>query len=299
MQHWEEGGDRLRNARGMFPDLAARLDAALARHGRGSDPDPADGGTPDRGTDDIDAWLDAGASRLRASEFQATGFAEIADDVARSSMEASFVAARAVAGWAGIAVPEPEAFAAAGVDLVRLGERIAQEPALVAVPAPYGLGRTAWSALFADAARRFPDVFRGAAGLVLSHEAEREFALLDQPPREAEVRVGGAADERGSREPVWTLRLVPASDAPPLLGLGFAHGPHVSLPEMFMLQLGRLAAGEREPLDANSFTWLANALGEGRLGARHIFDDSEGVVRVSTRGVFNQGPHMGARQPYC
>ncbi|UBH05984.1 hypothetical protein K8P10_001495 [Leucobacter sp. Psy1] len=298
MQDWEYDADRLRSARGMFPDLAARLDAALARYGRSSSAGSSQERGPGTGSaDDLDAWLDAGAARLRSGEFAAAGFSEIVDSDARTRAERDFAAARTVAGWAGIELPEPEAFAAAGIDLVRLGERLAADPDLVAVPAPFGLGREAWDELFVRAAERFPTVLTGQRGLALSQEAEREFTLLDQPAAEAVIRVGGGVDERGTRTPSWTLRLIPASPAPPLLGLGFAHGPHVTLPEMLMLQLSRLADGESDPLDSNSFTWLAHPLGDGKLGARHIFDDAEGVVRVSTRGVFNQGPHMGARQP--
>ena len=62
----------------------------------------------------------------------------------------------------------------------------------------------------------------------------------------------------------WTLRLVPADDGPPLLGLSFAQGPHVTLPEMLMLQLSRVSAGE-PPVDATSFTWLAGPIAQGRL----------------------------------
>lgn len=285
MQDFDDDSDRVRAARSLFPDLAARLDRALERHRADAPDDDA------ARLDEADRWLDAEAARVREGELRVTAFGAVTDVEARGRMESAFRAAGVVADWAGVALPEPEAFAAAGVDLARFGSILSEDPGLAAVPAPYGLGYAAWAEVFRTAAVRFDDVLTGDAGLALSAEVEREFEVLDRVPDDALPRVT-TGDSLA-----WTLRLVPATPAPPLLGLGYAHGPHVSLPEMLMLQLTRLENGSRELLDANSFTWLANALGEGRLGARHIFDDSEGVVRISSRGVFNQGPHMGARQP--
>jgi len=65
-----------------------------------------------------------------------------------------------------------------------------------------------------------------------------------------------------------------------------------------MLQLTRAAAGEA-PLDGGaggaSFTWLAGELAGGGLAARHVWDASEGAIRVSSREIGSQGPHLGAR----
>ncbi|MBL3686932.1 hypothetical protein D3248_08205 [Leucobacter zeae] len=159
----------------------------------------------------------------------------------------------------------------------------------------------------------------GGSPLVLASEAERGFAQLDAVPvsggRAAavvsmgwEASAGSGAAPRtipgidagsGSaerRRPRWTLRLVPAGQRPQTLGLGFAHGEHVSLPEMLMLQLMNLASGE-ELVDSESFTWLAGPVADGRMAARHVYDAGERVIRITCREVGSQGPHMGTRPP--
>jgi hypothetical protein len=287
----EDAGARL--ARVLFPELAADLDAALAGGGGGAE-------------QDFDEWLDGRAEAVR-TELGGAAFGDVGDGGARERFERAFAAARTVAGWVGLRVPEPEAFASAGVDFARLGAALAADPTLAPVVAPYGLGPDGWRELFGRAAReeRSPLAAPGAAGgaaggaapdahpLVLAREAEREFALLDAVPDRSVAVLPGAARSDAVR---WTLRLVPAGLAPAVLGLSFEHGPHASLPEMLMLQLIRVVCGE--PLvDARSFTWLAGALADGRLAARHVYDSDERVVRINCREVGNQGPHLGARPP--
>ncbi|QBE47450.1 hypothetical protein [Leucobacter triazinivorans] len=293
-------GSGARLARVLFPDLAADLDSALAGSGAGAD-------------QGFDAWLDGRTEVVRA-ELGGAAFGAVDDAASRERFERAFAAARTVAGWVGLRVPEPEAFASAGVDFARLGAALAADPTLTPVAAPYGLGADGWRSLFARAAseERSPLGPLGSPGggggatadargdgapvaqpLVLASEAEREFSLLDiVPDRSAPAPHG---PERASSVR-WTLRLVPAGLAPAVLGLSFEHGPHASLPEMLMLQLTRVVAGD--PLvDARSFTWLAGALADGRLAARHVYDSAERVVRINCREVGHQGPHLGARPP--
>ncbi|QIM18527.1 hypothetical protein G7066_07675 [Leucobacter coleopterorum] len=160
--------------------------------------------------------------------------------------------------------------------------------------APYGLGAERWRELFRGATAQQGSPLSGDEPLLLAAEAVDGFTILDSVPDVTSPRVEVARPEGASV--TWTLRLVPSSAKPPLLGLGFAHGPHVSLPEILMLQLMRIVSGER-PVDTESFTWLAGALADGRLAARHVFDESEAVIRISCREIGNQGPHLGARPP--
>lgn len=290
-------GSGARLARVLFSDLAADLDAALAGSGGGAD-------------QGFDAWLDGRTEAVRA-ELGGAAFGAVDDAASRERFERAFAAARTVAGWVGLRVPEPEAFASAGVDFARLGAALAADPTLTPVAAPYGLGADGWRSLFARAAseERSPlgppgggegatahvreDGAAAAQPLVLASEAEREFSLLDTVPDRSAPALHGAERASSVR---WTLRLVPAGLAPAVLGLSFEHGPHASLPEMLMLQLTRVVA--RDPLvDARSFTWLAGALADGRLAARHVYDSAGRVVRINCREVGNQGPHLGARPP--
>ncbi|GAB2553977.1 hypothetical protein [Leucobacter ruminantium] len=261
--------ERVRLARALFPDLAAELDGALARHG-GDD------------TASFDDWLDGAATEMLGG----IGFDEVADPAISARFEAAFAAARAAADRLGAPLPEPEAFTAAGVPFERLASAMAADPELLPVPAPHGLGSERWRRAFAHG-----DV----DGLVLATEALREFDALDAldatPTGEA---APPAVEAPGGVR--WTLRLVPAGHRPARLGLGFSHGPHPTLPEMLMLQLMRVMSGE-PPVDAESFTWLSGSLADGRLAARHVYDASDGVVRISCREVGSQGPHLGARPP--
>ena len=280
----------------LFPELASTLDAAHERHRAESPVNEITG-------EDFDTWLDREADQLRAGALGQAPFAGLPDEVA-AIFDRAFRAARSAGERLGIQVPEPESFAAAGVDLARLGARLLADPDLLPVPTPYGLGADAWRAAFrleAESGSRSLTVSpERPESLLIAAEAVTEFRLLDaleDTGLPIVVETGQATVTAGSSAPIsWSLRLVPAGAKPSVLGLGFSHGPHVTLPEILMIQLMRSLLGE--PLiDASSFTWLAGALNDGRLAARHVFDESEGVIRVNCREVGNQGPHLGARPP--
>ncbi|WP_241488124.1 hypothetical protein [Leucobacter japonicus] len=295
-----DGGAGVPLARLLFPELATQLDSALAVHGTRDAAAVAAAAA--------DTELDRAASQLLPH----AAFADVAGAAATAFAERSFAAARTAAGWLGVSLPEPEAFAAAGVDLAEIARVLPHDDEAragrgtrgagreggaatgeyLAVPAPHGLGRDRWIAGFTRAAesgagQAYAESAEGAP-LVLGPEAEREFPLLNAAP-EGSPAVPGA-------DAVWTLRAVPSGARPPVLGLGFDHGPHATLPEMLMLQLMRAAAGE-PPVDSASFTWLAGPLSEGRLAARHVYDASERAIRITCREIGNQGPHLGARTP--
>lgn len=282
--------EQLRLVRSLFPALALSLDDALLSHG-----DTADGAGRTQGN--FDAWLDDEAARLRSGALRFAPFSGL-DTGTAELFERAFTAAHVAAQHLGVAVPEPETFAAAGTDFAHLGERLRADPSLLPVPAPYGLGAARWQDAFRREANTPQSPFTTSSdqpeALVFATEAVSQFAQLDA--RDGE---GAPTVVTGDRYPTpitWTLRLIPAGEKPALLGLGFGHGPHVTLPEILMVQLMRRADG-LAPIDSTSFTWLAGSLADGRLAARHVFDEREGVIRVSCREIGNQGPHLGARPP--
>ena len=272
-------GNEARLARLLFPDLADELDRAHAEGSR------AAGGTaPASGAE---AMLDAAALAARQGDLGQAAFSSI-DGLEAVRFTRGFELAREVAGWRDLRVPEPEEFWAAGADHAALARALMADASLAVVPTIYGLGSDGWVALFRAAARQPSSPLSLAAPLILAPEVTAEFELLDAVPR------GVAAVQGG--EVSWTLRLVPATPKPPLVGLSHSHGPHPALPEILMLQLMHVAA--REPLlDGSSFTWVHGTLSGGRFAARELFDTSERSVRVNTREVGNQGPHLGARPP--
>lgn len=292
-------GNEARLARLLFPDLADELDRAYAEGRR------AAGGTaPARGAE---AMLDAAALAARQGDLGQAAFAGI-DGLEAARFTRGFELAGAVAGWRDLRVPEPEEFWAAGADHAALARALMADASLVVVPTVYGLGHDGWVALFRAAARQPGSPLSLAAPLILAPEVTAEFDLLDAVPRGvAAVQVGGGkaggVQAGGVRAGgvraggvSWTLRLVPATPKPPLVGLSHSHGPHPTLPEILMLQLMHVAAGE-PLLDGSSFTWVHGTLSGGRFAARELFDTSERSVRVNTREVGNQGPHLGARPP--
>lgn len=263
--------------RHLFPDLAHRLDHALESSGA------------------VD-----GAAAFEASLGQAVGdfqqrhaalaWHDVTDESARSAVLASFEAVQAVLRGSELELPAPETFVSI-VDLARFPARY--QPGYTVVPAPHGLGLEGWQRLFQLAAARHPHRLDGREPLIVASEAVREFALLESQHTGPAVTGIYAGHSSGVR---WTLRLVPSGPAPAVLGLNYEHGPHVSLPEMLMLQLMHIGSGA-EPLDQASFTWIAGDLSGGKLAARHVYDAADLAVRVSCREVGNQGPHLGSRAP--
>lgn len=278
--------EQLKLVRSLFPDLAETLDSAHAKHG------PAEAHHADSAAG-FDAWLDQEAERLRGGSLASAPFAMLPTHEA-SRFERAFAATRTVSQRIGLVPPEPEAFAEAGCELTVLAQHLAHDPSLLPVPAPYGLGAERWCALFRSFTADVGSPFLKPEPLHLATEVLDGFATLDDAP---DVSIPSVSiDQPGHRSIRWTLRLIPAGPKPSLLGLSYAHGPHVTLPEMLMLQLMHVAEGEA-PVDRQSFTWLAGSLADGKLAARHVFDEQEGVIRLNCREFGNQGPHLGARPP--
>lgn len=229
------------------------------------------------------------------------GLTDIRDGRVRTAFERSIRAAREVFDTIGVDAPELTSWTAARVDLERLARAAAEDPSLTLVPAPHGLGPHAWKQLFARAVdwERSP---LQQPGLILAREIEEEFPVLDRVFDASLPRVRTETGEPGAsgRRLEWTLRLIPADARPALVGYNHTHATHPSLPEMLSLQLQRIRSG-RAPVDEHSFTWIAGHVSgshvSGSLAPRHVFDATEGVVRVSCRAPANQGPHLGARPP--
>lgn len=260
-------------ARRLFGELARPIDDALDRA-------VAETAPAGESFEDV---VDAHVAEFREQHSQ-IAWSDAGEAAAGAVLAAYNQVAAAVAG-SSVTLPAAERFIEV-VDLGRLAARLEAHPDAHIVFAPFGLGEAGWRELYAAAAQRHSEHLASGEPLVIASEATREFALLDLAPPHAII-------DGGLR---WSMRLVPASPAPATLGLSFEHGPHVTLPEMLMLQLMRLAAGAA-PLDQASFTWLEGGLALGKLGARHVYDAADRAVRVSCREVGNQGPHLGARPP--
>lgn len=279
----------LRLVRSLFPELASHIDSAYeaAVEDTGQNAHSVEAS--------FDSWLDGEVETLRRSDFGEASFGSVSQGDARSRLAQAFSAARQAAHLLRVAVPLPEAFAAAGADFAQLAASLEADSSLTPVPAPYGLGAARWKEAFnrtnIQAEKPETIVAGKVTELYLATEVEREFSILDSAPDATSEHT--LVDDRHVH---WTLRLIPAADQPAVLGFAFAHGPHVTLPEMLMLQLMRVADG-LDPVDAGTFTWIDGALADGRLAARHVYDVNERAIRLSSREPGNQGPHMGARPP--
>lgn len=263
--------DELRLHRLLFPEEAERVVAGEQVSARV------------RAEAELDAAADALLGEGGALHTMGLAMLDAHPDGARATelFAAAFADARAL--WPALTVPTPEDFTEAGAQFVTLADALSQDDTLTPVLAPHGLGPEEWEAVFARTAE--------APTLVLSADVRDAFVLLDRVLDRAAHPVFGEGGEV-----VWTLALIPAGDAPQVLGLNHARGPHPSIAEMLTLQLRRVLAGEA-PVDGHSFTWIDGRFGDDKLAARHVFDGAEGSVRVSSRSAAQQGPHQGARPP--
>lgn len=278
-------GDRFestRFARLLFGELADEVDRAFE----------ANRGVASTATARANSLIEAGARDARAGALGRAAFQGMSERESERLSE-SFAVATEVCDRVGIAVPAPEAFWAAGVDGSALARALLTDPTLVAVPAPHGLGLSRWTALFRAEARQSGSRLSLSAPLAVAPEVVSAFSSFDEVPQGVpSVQVSSRADT----DVRWTLRVISAAPSPPRTGMNHAIGPHPTVAEMFMLQLMLLAQG-LPPVDERSFTWLHGTIEGGRFAARSLFDAHERSIRVHTREVGNQGPHLGARPP--
>ncbi|GAA1322712.1 hypothetical protein GCM10020360_28960 [Nonlabens tegetincola] len=191
--------------------------------------------------------------------------------------------ARAIGSALSAPVPALEEFFARGA---AEGPGSAPASELVPILAPHGLGLRAWQRAAAHTAL--------LPAIACATELRRWLPALDRAPA-ASV---GAVRARAARGPVtWTLRWISAAATPG--GLGEPLTPEVaaaapSLPEMLALQASLRFAGL--PLvDEHSFTWLAGALPDPALAARHTYDAATDAIRLSARVRADRGAHVGSR----
>lgn len=241
--------------------------------------------------DDVSVMIDAAAARLSqpGGALEALGLESLREATRKRVWRAFDHAVRL---WPGLQAPTVESWVQHGLDLGALAAALERDETLELVLAPLGQGADAWITAFHDC--------EGAPELTLSTEIVAEFDLLEWP-LSADVHEGQGAS-RGPEASLtigdtrWALAALPAASAPPELGQNHRHGPHPRLPEMLTLQLMRALDGGSF-VDRSTFTWIAGRLGEGRLAARHVYDEYEHSIRVSTREWAQQGPHQGARHP--
>lgn len=285
--------EETRLARLLFSDLADELDRALGQSAGGN-------GAPEQGSlAHVDKLLNDAARDARNGEFGRAAFEGVAAPQVER-LERAFASARTVASWAGLDLPEPEAFWGLGLDRVAIARALLADPTLLPVPAPHGLGESGWTTLFRAAARQPGSPLSLGSPMTLAAEVAAAFAELDvvpdkTPALRSDAR-GGSGAAAGNDAVQWTLRLIPAGPFPSRTDVSHTFGPHPTLPEMLMLQLMLIAVGEA-PVDRHSFTWLSGAFAGGRFAARHFFDTAVGSVGVNAREIGNQGPHLGTRAP--
>ena len=288
MDHASAGSKEhdIRLARLLFRELAHELDEAL--------------GVEDSADARIDRRLETAANAARSGELGQAAF-EGVNRTEAERLELAFSSARAVAQLAGVVLPEPEAFWAAGVSRQMMSRALIGDPSLVAVPAPHGLGVERWIALYRAAARQPNSPLSLASPFSIAPEVKDAFAELDVVPLAAKTvsteMPAGASSTAGRPTTIhWSLRLISASAAPPRTGMNHSIGSHATLPEMLMLQLMLLLRGD-DPVDRQSFTWTHGTFAGGQFAARHFYDSAGRGVGVNSREVGNQGPHLGARPP--
>src|SRR5690606_11694957 len=142
-----------RLARLLFPELATELDNALETHAKGVAASNGLRHDSESGASRIDRLLDRAADEVREGIFGKAAFAGVTEPEALR-IEEAFAAARTVASWVGLEVPEPEEFWAAGVDPKTLAGALGSHAELVPVLAPHGIGSEQWIELFRAAARQ-------------------------------------------------------------------------------------------------------------------------------------------------
>lgn len=251
-------------ARALFPDLAAHAARAAS-------------------VDPVELWIEEQTEELRFGA-HGTALARFPEGSDSAALAAAFAVAVEIAGDTDTRAPEPEDFFAAGIS----PHTPSAAADLIPIVAPHGLGAAAWERVFASTLR--------AAGprLALSSEARRWFAALDHPTEQGRAAVHTRTTAGAVR---WTLRWLPAGEAPPHRGAAFrvADSPaYPTLPEILTLQRLRLARAAR-PVDHATFTWLAGELPDPRFAARHGYDEAEHTIRLSTRERTDQGAHVGVR----
>lgn len=242
----------------------------------------------DRDGDRVEAELDAQARAVTEGDGLLASVGSTAHgELTRAAVLDAISHARAL--WPHFEIHPVDEWEGHGSDFAAFEQALQADPSLRAVLAPNGLGPEPWLRAFEETTH--------APKLHLSREVIDEFVLLEWPEESNRLPAVPVTERSGNASPTyWTLALIPAAEQPPLMGHNHLRGPHPLIAEMLTLQLMRARDGA-DPLDAHTFTWLEGRLGEGRLAARHVYDPSEHMIRVSTREWAQQGPHQGARPP--
>lgn len=276
-------------ARKLVPEFAALVDAAFQTDTRG-----------ETAEDSLNA-LDAEVDKLKSEGLLVSqAIQEIGDPLVREKFEKGFSVAKKVAAIAGLEAPDAEDFEHQGANFKSLAAYVTENPDFVPIVAPNGWGIKLWEQVFKHVAR---ETFTNGQldpnkPLEVGREVFHEFTLLD---RAANASIDGTKNtvvHDPKTKTVWTIRLVPAAQKPNKMGLNHSAGPHVTLPEMLMLQLTHLFDG-LDLVDKNTFTWLSGLLADEKLAARHVYDASQKQIIITSREKGNQGPHLGARTPVC
>ncbi|MGO1434348.1 MAG: hypothetical protein ACTHZM_01630 [Canibacter sp.] len=250
----------------LFPELAASVASTASSNS------------------EVDEWIQRLVKKARTAELGTAVFGGVTGTRVLNVFQHGFELARAVFAPYAVRVPEPEEFSPA-IEWKAFASALKDSASsrYELVIAPHGLGLGRWQT-----------IGENHVLLSVSSDVRAEFDRVDrvddtEAPRARTVSPFGRTLE-------WTARLLPASESPAATGQKWNAHRQATLPEMLVLQFGRVIAG-RELVDPHSFTWLSGAIAYGRKAARHTFDRSSQTLRISSREIGQQGQHQGSRTP--
>ena len=224
-------------------------------------------------------------------------FESIRNPEQRTAFEQAFLASEQLYGRVGIVTPQAAEFAHAGIDFAELArkygdmEAAGYEPQIVL--AAQGLEPRQWVSLFqnlqGDTAVNHDKRIRNG-GLYISEDILTNWPDLSALPVGAQPVIDQAHCS-------WTLRIIPATDKPPMVSVdhSYQEDQHPTTGEYLTAQGIRLQANEA-PFDASTYTWLKGTFNGGSQAPCGDWIPGDGQVRLAWGVVSDsRNDDMGAR----